>query len=371
MTTDTSGGDDIRSDLTAAFDAATPAAQSPDAAQPAAPSPEPSAKAASPASDPAKDAPAKAGAGPARDASGKFATSSTTPNDKAAPDGVADPAAAKPAIEPLHHWPEDQKALIRNLAAINPEMAQQAFARFKQVDDAFAQKSEGLKPLRVLGESIEPLLAKGRQQRAMAGISDAQYLQQVLNVAEYLDRDPAGTIRHLATQYGIDLTAPQQGQAEGALPPQLQHLVNKVQQLEQSLTGVQQQTQQEQQAAAMAQLEAFAYEKDANGVPLRPYFNELMSEIGMNIQFQRQNGQAPNLQAAYDKATRMNDEVWQRIQSEKAEAQRKAAEAKRAQEVAEAKRAGFSVTGSGANTNNEPADTLREELLRQFDRQAA
>lgn len=351
------GGDSIANDLAAAFAAADKPA-TPDA-------PAPSVKDAAPASNtdtgkPASNAPAP---GQPRDAVGKFA-----PKDG---QSIANTDAAKPAtvVEPLHHWPEDQKQFIRDLAAVNPDMAKKAFDRLKASEDEFSRRSQELKPVKDLRETIEPFLAKGRQMRQMRGVDEKAYVQSIFAAADFLEQNPLQGLQYLAQQYGVDFArVAQQAQEQANKHPDVIRLEQQIQQLQQGLTGVHSQTEAQQLAAAQAQLEAFAGEKDANGQPLRPHFSSVMQEIGMNIQFQKQmNPGAPvDLQAAYDKAIRMNDSVWQQVQAAQISAREAAAEEQRKREITEAKRAGFSVTGSGADVQTQPAETWEAELKRQF-----
>lgn len=342
------GGDSIANDLAAAFATAEKSA-TPDA--PAAPAKEPVAPATTDTSKPA--APAQ---GQPRDPAGKYAAKDAQP-------------AAPATVEPLHDWPEDQKQFIRDLAAVNPDMAKKAFDRLKASEDEFSRRSQEFKPFKDLREKIDPLLAPTRQQRLMRGQSDEVYLQSLLAHADLLERSPVEGLQRLASAYGVNFAQlAQQAQEQANKHPDVIRLEQQIQQLQQGLTGVHSQTEQQQLAAAQAQLESFAGEKDASGQPLRPHFASVMNEIGLNIQFQRQMnpGATIDLQAAYDKAIRMNDSVWQQVQAAQASAREAAAEEQRKREITEAKRAGFSVTGSGADVSSKPAETWEQELTRQF-----
>jgi hypothetical protein len=97
-----------------------------------------------------------------------------------------------------------------------------------------------------------------------------------------------------------------------------------------------------------------------------PHFDDVLPEIIVNVQAQRQMGQQVDVHAAYERAVRMNDTVWLKVQGARSEAERKAAQEKQLKDIEEAKRAGFSVSGSGGATSERPADSLRGELERQW-----
>lgn len=109
-------------------------------------------------------------------------------------------------------------------------------------------------------------------------------------------------------------------------------------------------------------------QKDANGNPLYPHFDMVIDDVINIVQIQVDRGEPVDVKAAYDKACWMNDSVRLKLQRAGSEAERKAAEAQRKRDIEEARRAGLSVSGSGGASTDTPADTVRAELERLYDK---
>ena len=90
--------------------------------------------------------------------------------------------------------------------------------------------------------------------------------------------------------------------------------------------------------------------------------------VSVRTEFNAYGGRMPPGVEAYRP---LAESVWQQVQAAQISAREAAAEEQRKREITEAKRAGFSVTGSGADTGSPQGASLRDELSRQFDRYAA
>jgi hypothetical protein len=251
---------DVGADLTAAFDAAEGTNSSPKAAESASPS---SAKSSPSASASSPDATARGDAGPARGADGKFVKPDGTPTEARAepteakqspapkPDGKPDakPSDAKPAPEFKipEKWPAEVKARFEALHKKSPEDAQFALEQFNLARSQYAEvekaKAENAKRGKVL-ESVEQLLAPGRQQRALSGIDDAGYVRNLVAAGDFLDKNPREGLKYLAKQYGVDLQQLASGGEEPQVPDHVRQLHEENAQIKaalQSFMGQQQQ----------------------------------------------------------------------------------------------------------------------------------
>lgn len=346
---------DLRSELSAAFDRA----ESPPAAE----------DAGAPTNETAK-------AERARDEAGRFAKkaegsatdgSATAGAETPAPDaGAAAPGAgAAPAVEIPKNWPAETRADLEALAKLNPALAKRWIDQTNYAFSLARTERERAAPFMRLQQSLEDVLAPTRQQRQMAGMDDAAYLRAIVAADQLLQRDPRAGIKWLAQKYGItpeQLVESVQDAAANAPPREVVSLQQEVEGLKNFIASMQQGAQQQALAGVTAQIEAFASATGPDGSPLHPHFDECLADIQVIVQAQREMGQPVNLQAAYEKAVRMNDAVWMRVQSQRAERDR----AERAAAAEKAKRAGFNVTGSGTGASEGAAGSLREELERQI-----
>lgn len=183
-----------------------------------------------------------------------------------------------------------------------------------------------------------------REQWALDGVTVPQAIEHFANLNNFMKRDPAGCLRWLAEQNGVDL-----GQIHAAAPKQHPELLSLRQEIE-ALRQEREQEQAYQQQVYIQSLEreveSFAKEVDSSGQALRPYFDQIYPHMLPIVGALKQ--QKPNahpriiLQEAYDQATWANPDVRAALL--------KAEEAKRMnedrQKAVAAKRAGSSINGA-------------------------
>lgn len=309
--------------------------------------------------------------GRARDEHGRFtpqkneapAAKSAAPDTKS-PLGATLGAEAKPLEAPAT-WTPEQKAQWASI----PRPLQEAYVkREKEFAQGIEAKANESKEARAFREALEPVIGPHRQYLEQAG-SVHQGIKNLLDTSAFAAQNPAQFIQWFAQQKGIDLSTMQQ-QPQGEVNPE-------VAQLKQMVTGLQGQLQQfvgnaqeQRTRSIVSEIEAFKTEKDAQGNPLRPHFQTVWQEIHDLIPILK--GQKPEwsqrqvLEAAYERATRINDEVFTKIQTEKAEKERLAKEA--ADRAAKAKLSQKSLTGGspvGATQSKKPANgrSVRDDIL--------
>jgi len=219
---------------------------------------------------------------------------------------------------------------------------------------------------------VQSYLDQVKDMSAAYGMTVEQGLARLVNANRMLLANPKHGLASLARDLGVDLAelgiAPDGDQTQQADP-----LLTQVDQLLQSRLGQFQQAQEQQQInTALSELERWAGEKDANGAPLRPYFEELQPLV--KTEMDRLLAANPNgdrwdaLDNAYKTVSRiktpvtdMEAEIEKRAQ-EKADALLKANQA----EVAKAKSAAVSPASSASHVSNDDAvpasveDTVRQ-----------
>jgi hypothetical protein len=330
-----------------------------------------------PANDPASAAPAvapepevalEAKTETPRGEDGKFVakapeTGQTLPVDQ--------PEAASPEapelIRPPASWSAAAKAAFSTLPLLIQE---EAVKRERDVDHGLQQRANELKKY----EPIDQVLAPYRDKFALAGVRPEQAIQQLLAAQDALEKDPISALLYLARNYGVH---PQQfvqslGQApvQPTLPPELQHLVQEVTTLKQSLSQREQSEAQAREAALTSQIEQFRAD------PKHLYFENVSEDMALLLQ----NGRATDLADAYDKACWSNPEVRTLILADQARAAQeeageraKAEQAQATQRAKEARKAAGSVTGSRgqgapiASNGVDPNASIVDDVRRAFE----
>lgn len=256
---------------------------------------------------------------------------------------VADPAA--PVLDPNAPVLAAQVNVPQGLSAQDAEAFSKLPAELQQhVARTMDSLNEQATRYAGLGQ-LEQLIAPRRQNWALNGMTEAQAVNQLFALSDFASTKPAEFIQYFAQQNGIDL----EEVVFGAEPvdPQTSAMQRELQELRQQVSGMTTQQQQSAHTAVINEVVAFAEEKDAQGQPLRPYFNDLGDAIMPFIQAvqQQQPGWSRSqiLQEAYDRASWGTPTVRAKIQAS-AEAARETTRIREQQEAAQrARKAGTSV----------------------------
>jgi len=180
------------------------------------------------------------------------------------------------------------------------------------------------------------------------GLEPAQWIKSLGQVHYTLafgqPQEKAALLKNLARDFNVPLGETNENE-------ELMHLRNELQQVKsgwQQFTSMQEQ---QQRQAAMDEITRFSTD--------RPYFDEVRETMAGLLQ----SGMAQNLQDAYDKAVRLNDDVFTRLQ---AETQR---QTQAQAHVAKAKAAAVSLKSStpGGPTVSSGPKGLRDQLSEAFD----
>jgi hypothetical protein len=188
-------------------------------------------------------------------------------------------------------------------------------------------------------EAIAPFVPELQAQ----GITPAAWINNLGRAHMVLSKAPydqkVQMFQRLAQDYGIQLN----GEGQFAAPPQVdaytQQLMNQLNMVNQEVSSIKGRFAQEESQRLMGEIE-----RHRSDVEKYPHFDVVREEMAQLLEL----GKAQDLETAYKKAVRMNDDVWA-VEQEKLLSSAKQ-QASKAQQVAKAKAAAVSpksVTPSG------------------------
>lgn len=184
---------------------------------------------------------------------------------------------------------------------------------------------------RAYEEAVAPF-AQNLQQR---GIEPTIYIQNLARADQILTHAPyeqkVQLFHQLARDYGIQLNG-ESVASEQQLDPYTQQLMNQLNMVNQEVSTIKSRFQQEENQRLMNEIEKYRSDKEKY-----PHFDVVREEMAQLLEL----GKAPDLETAYKKAVRMNDDVWQ-LEQERLLKEAKT-QAIKAQQVAKAKAAAVSV----------------------------
>jgi hypothetical protein len=195
-------------------------------------------------------------------------------------------------------------------------------------------------------KSYENAIAPFADNLQRRGIQPTQYIENLVRAEQILSNAPyeqkVQVFQKLASDYGIQLNG--NGQAT-QLDPYTQQLMNQLNMVNQEVSSIKGRFAQEENQRLMGEIE-----RVRSNVEQFPHFDVVREEMAQLLEL----GKAQDLETAYKKAVRMNDDVWALEQD------RLLKEAKqttiKAQQVAKAKAAAVSpksTTPSGKVSNPE------------------
>jgi hypothetical protein len=180
-------------------------------------------------------------------------------------------------------------------------------------------------------KSYENAIAPFADNLAKRGIQPAQYIENLVRAEQILSNAPyqqkVQVFQKLAADYGIQLNGGQVTQ----LDPYTQQLMNQLNMVNQEVSSIKGRFAQEENQRLMNEIE-----RVRSDVEKFPHFDVVREEMAQLLEL----GKAQDLETAYKKAVRMNDEVWS-LEQERLLKDAKQAAVK-AQQVAKAKAAAVS-----------------------------
>mgnify|MGYP003342942566 FL=1 len=280
-----------------------------------------------------------------RDESGKF-TKSQPDADVQEIEALEAQDEEKPAVKPRpSSWKKDYEEDWGRLDPRLQDYIQQREADYAKGVSTYKNQWDQAAPILESLNQFQPLLRQ-------YGVAPQQWITQLGNAhAQLVTGTPEQKMQvfqQLANDYGINLGAVAGYQG---YDPQFSSLAQELNQIKNQWGQFQQQQEAMEQTQLRSEIDSFKADK--------PYFEEVRETMAGLLQ----SGMADDLQSAYDKAIRLNDDVFQRIQSE----QTRTSEAAQREKVAAAKAKVLSPksttpTGS-ATSGSKTASSAREAIM--------
>lgn len=291
----------------------------------------------------------------------------TTTADKTAASGEKKTTETTETVEAPQHWPATDREMF---AKQSPEAQKWILGRHKAMEADYTRRTQEIAPIRRLKEGIDEVFAPFRDAMARDGIDEVSAIKQLVAAHNYLQQKPAEAIGWLAEKYGIDLKQVVEGAGasgtEGQPDPRLLKLDSKVAEVDKKVTSVLTAHEQREHQARLNEVTQFADAKDAQGKPLRPYFDEVATDIRDLIVA---SGGKLALQDAYDRAIYANPQTRAKVLAAQDAERRAKEEAERKAKADAAKKASAgNVSGQGAATSVvAKTDSLRADLVSAFE----
>lgn len=252
------------------------------------------------------------------------------PKTEGAPEVIETPPvpAELPPLEAPAMWGKQYKETFAQIAQ-TPEqraVAERWLEQWKETQGYITKRDQEYAEYRKRFDPISEIIRPYEGYWAQQGMSPDAGIRQVLSYAEALARDPASTIPQLAQMYGVDLASLVAEQPY--IPPEVQTLQQRLQQVEAYNQQMQQQQQQQYYSRLNEEIRAFQTAADEQGNPLHPHFDRVFDHM---VKLSR-GGMAQNIQQAYELAIKLDTDLQAEIAAENAkkEAAARAAEVNKA-----------------------------------------
>ena len=280
-----------------------------------------------------------------RDEHGKFAKSSQNASDDVT-EAFDDNNEQKVAIKPRpSSWKKDYEEHWGKLDPTLQDYIQQREADYAKGVSTYKNQWDMAAPVMESIRQFEPLLKQ-------YGVAPQQWINQLGTAHAKLvmgsPEQKLETFAQLANDYGVNL-----GQLTGqsGYDPQFSQLAQELNQIKNQWSNFQSQQEMVEQNQLQSEIASFKDDK--------PYFEEVRETMAGLLQ----NGMANDLQSAYDKAIRLNDDVFQKVQSEQTgkfgAAQREKVAAAKAKVLSPKSTTPTASTGNGGKS----ASSAREAIM--------
>jgi LysM repeat protein len=277
----------------------------------------------------------------------------TSPPEKAVP--VATPEqSAEPALEVPKHWSEADKQLFTKAPR---EIQTRWLGRETEYSRGIDEKAQALARLKRDYDPLDALLKPYDRELGLRGSNRQQLIESWANTYRYLAEKPGEALQWLANQYGVDPAQLMQQQSE--IDPAVAPVLKEVTGLKSEIQAMKDAARQNEMQGNLSKVTAFAEAKDDAGKPLHPFFDEVAEDVVKLLR----SGER-DLQTAYNKAVRMNDQVFEKSQAVKLQDDQAKKDAEAKAKVDKAKRAAVG-TSSEASGSTKPK-SLREDLESAF-----
>jgi len=268
------------------------------------------------------------------------------------------------------HWSEADR---EQFDALPDEVKPLWLEKSKSLEAGYDSKFKEVADQRALIDRFAPLsdvLAPYQNNLQMRGVSEAQYVQQLVATAAYLEANPVEGIQHLMRQYRLDpkAIAPQASAAEGEFDftdPELDQVNKRLDGFEQFLRQQQQSAVQQEAVSLQSQIDIFKGATDDKGELLHPHFDKVIPAMQANLL----SSDTMTLDEAYKRACRADDAIFvEMVEAAKAETVQ-SQDAERRKQVDKAKKVKKVPKSRGGNTKpiQQQAATWADELSNTWD----
>jgi len=282
-----------------------------------------------------------------RDESGKFAKSFSEAQDEATevlePETVQE-MQTKPRPS---SWKKDYEEHWGKLDPTLQDYIQQREADYAKGVSTYKNQWDSAQPLIRAIEPFAPILQQHNIDPAQ-WISNLGRAHSVLALGSPEQKQQM--FAQLANDYGVSLNEVGGGYAD----PQFSLIAQELNQIKNQWNQFQTQQERTEQASLQNEIQSFSTDK--------PYFDEVRETMAGLLQA----GMANDLQSAYDKAIRLNDNIAQKVQAEQAHKSESDRQAKLASAKAKALSPKSSSPTASTSTGGKGA-SIRDELLKQFE----
>lgn len=263
---------------------------------------------------------------------------------------------AAPLLQAPKHWSEADRSLFGKAL---PDIQKRWLDREGEFTKGVDAKAQELASLRREWDPIAQAFAPFERDLGLRGVSRQQFMGSLMETHKWLTQEPDKALRWVAEQYGVDLKQLHNDPAAAQVDPQIQKLSQGFETIQQRLDRQDQDRQTREHQDNLSRVSSFAEAKDDKGNPLRPHFDAVADDI---IRLMKAGER--DLDAAYTKACRMNDKVWDQMQADKQLADKNKMDDAAKARIEKARRAAVGTDGQ-VNGSAKPK-TLREDLESAF-----
>lgn len=223
------------------------------------------------------------------------------------PEGEKTPEQQAPASqEPPENWSPELKSDFAKLA---PEGQAILLTRYKEMQADYTKKTTENADARKFKEDLDPIFKAYEPLMRTHGLTPDTALKAFFNAQMALDQDPVNFIKTIAEGYKIDLKTLTEAN-DKFVDPEIADLKKQIQRLEGQLNQTAQTSKVSQESQVKDKIDAFRNERDASGNPKYPYFDKVANDMARIVNLAKQSGETIDLATAYDKAIRLDDELF-------------------------------------------------------------
>ena len=289
----------------------------------------------------------------ARDEHGKF-TKTQPEADMQEIEALEAQVEEKPAVKPRpSSWKKDYEEHWGKLDPALQDYIQQREADYAKGVSTYKNQWDQAAPIL---EAIKPF----EQALQQNNLNPAQWIQNLGTAHQTLvygsPEQKLQMFAQLANDYGVNLSALT---GDTGYDPQFSSLAQELNQIKNQWSMFQQQQETMEQAQLRSEIDSFRTDK--------PYFEEVREVMAGLLQ----SGMADDLQSAYDKAIRLNDDVFQKVQAEQAQKSEAAQREKVAQAKAKVLSPKSTTPTASATSGSKSASSARDAIMQAFEQHSS